>query len=66
MFGSLDEIQVFNRALSAGEVTSIYSAGSAGIYRVPQFTNIAQSNGQVLGGLAGQPARPSPFTLPPT
>ena len=38
MLGSLDEIMVFNRALSSTEIQSIYNAGSAGLVRVPQFT----------------------------
>lgn len=29
--GQLDELAVFNRALSAGEITAVYAAGSAGI-----------------------------------
>ena len=33
--GSLDEILLYNRALSAAEIQSIYSAGSAGLVRAP-------------------------------
>ncbi len=54
MLASVDELQLFNRALSAGEVASIYSAGSAGMYRVPQFANTIQSNGQFSTTLSGQ------------
>jgi hypothetical protein len=37
MLGSLDEIALFNRALSSSEISSIYSAGSAGMVRAPEF-----------------------------
>jgi hypothetical protein len=54
LLGSLDEIMIFNRALSVGEIGSIYSAGSAGLCRAPEFTSIATpENGQVQIGLVG-------------
>ena len=53
--GALDEIQVFNRALSASEIKSIYNAGSAGLVRAPQFTAVTNLNsGRVTLGLIGQ------------
>ena len=38
MLGSLDEIMIFNRALSASEISAISAAGSAGLVRAPEFT----------------------------
>jgi hypothetical protein len=32
--GLIDEVEIFNRALSADEIVAIYSAGSAGICAV--------------------------------
>ncbi len=62
MLGSLDEIQVFNRALSASEIAAIYNAGSAGLVRAPQFTSVASTNsGQIQLNLRGQTGKT--FTL---
>ena len=47
--GLLDEVQVFNRALSASEIQSIFSAGAAGqlkgvrVQGAPAITNISRS-----------------------
>lgn len=54
MMGSLDEILVFHRALSSSEIAAIYSAGSAGLVRAPEFTQIASSGGQIQLNLRGQ------------
>ncbi len=55
MLGSLDEIMIFNRALSVGEIVSIYSAGSAGLVKAAQFTTVTPTApGQVTFGLQGQ------------
>ncbi len=59
--GALDEIQVFNRALSPSEINSIYSAGSAGLVRAPQFTSVSDTNGQFNVSLQGQTGKA--FTL---
>jgi len=40
MLGSLDEIALFNRALSSSEINAIYSAGSAGMVRAPEFVGL--------------------------
>jgi hypothetical protein len=62
MLGSLDEIQVFNRALSASEISAIYNAGSAGLVRAPQFTSVVSTNsGQIQLNLRGQTGKT--FTL---
>jgi hypothetical protein len=58
MLGSLDEMQIFNRALSATEIGNIYNAGAAGVVRAPQFTSVlAPSGTQVqlqLRGITGK------------
>ena len=58
MLGSLDEIMLFNRALSAAEVSSLHSAGVAGFVHVPEFTAVqAMENSQFqlnLKGLTGK------------
>jgi len=49
MLGSLDELMLFNRALSQAEVASIYNAGSAGLVRAPQIVcSQFNTNGQFL------------------
>jgi len=55
MLGSVDEIVLFNRALSASEINGIYSAGSAGLCPAPQFAGATNlSGGQVGLNLKGQ------------
>lgn len=59
MLGSLDEIQVFKRALTATEIKNIYSAGSAGLVRAPEFTGVVSTNNNAqvqlnLRGLTGK------------
>lgn len=54
MAGGLDEVILFNRALSSNEVAAIYSAGSSGLVRAPQFTAAAETNGQFGMSLQGQ------------
>ena len=41
--GSLDEIALYNRALSASEIAAIYNAGSAGKCRTPSIDSQPQS-----------------------
>lgn len=51
--GRIDEVTLFNRALSAEEIRAIYEAGSAGIFRPgPAFAILAQPQGQktAVGG----------------
>jgi hypothetical protein len=43
MLGNLDEVMLFNRALSAAEVSSLYAVGNAGYVHVPEFTSISTS-----------------------
>ena len=55
MLGGLDDLQIYNRELSASEISSIYTAGSAGLVRAPQFTSVTNlNNGQVQLNLIGQ------------
>ena len=58
MLGSVDEVMMFNRALSSTEISAIAAAGSAGVVRVPEFTAIQPlGNNQVrmnLRGLTGK------------
>lgn len=58
MLGSLDEIILFNRALSVSEIDSIYNAGSVGLVRAPQVVS-SQVNvsGQFLMNLKGMTGR---------
>jgi GH25 family lysozyme M1 (1,4-beta-N-acetylmuramidase) len=59
MLGSLDEIQVFSQALSSGQINAIYQAGSAGLVRAPEFTEVVSTNfGQVELSLRGQTGKP--------
>jgi GH25 family lysozyme M1 (1,4-beta-N-acetylmuramidase) len=59
MLGNLDEIQVFSRALSATEIAGIYSAGSNGLVRVPEFTGVVSTSaGRIQINLRGQTGKP--------
>lgn len=62
MLGSLDETMVFKRALTATEINNIYSAGSAGLVRAPEFTSLAALGGsQIQLNFRGQTGKS--FTL---
>jgi hypothetical protein len=62
MLGGVDEILLFNRALSTSEISNIYAAGSAGLVRAPEFTGTTNlGGGQVRLSLRGQTAKN--FTL---
>jgi GH25 family lysozyme M1 (1,4-beta-N-acetylmuramidase) len=55
LLGSLDEILLFNRALSSPEINAIHSAGSAGLVRAPEFTGMLPlGNSQFRLSLKGQ------------
>lgn len=53
MFGSMDDLMIFNRALSGAEISSIYNAGAAGLIRAPQISGVQTTNGQLAIGLKG-------------
>ncbi|MDK9716480.1 MAG: IPT/TIG domain-containing protein [Trichlorobacter sp.] len=48
--GLMDEVQIFNRSLTAAEIHGIYNAGSAGLALTPTVTNISPSSGFASGG----------------
>jgi len=48
--GLMDEVQIFNRSLSATEIQSIYNAGAAGLALTPTVTGISPSSGFASGG----------------
>ncbi len=55
MLGNLDEIMLFNRALTVPEINAISAAGSSGLVRAPEFTGIQSlGNGQFQLNLRGQ------------
>jgi len=58
LLASVDEIMLFNRALNAQEVSSLYAAGKAGYVHAPEFTAVqALGNNQFqlsLKGLTGK------------
>jgi GH25 family lysozyme M1 (1,4-beta-N-acetylmuramidase) len=59
MLGAADELQIFTRALSGSEISSIYSADAAGLVRAPQFTGVTNlNNGQIQLNLIGQTGKP--------
>jgi hypothetical protein len=52
--GSLDEVMLFNKALSAAQIQSIYSSGAAGVVQAPQITAMApDGNGNFIYSLEG-------------
>ena len=59
LLGDINDLQIYNRALAASEIDSIYSAGSAGLVRAPEFTGITTlTNGQVQINVIGQTGKP--------
>ena len=48
--GAIDEVQLFNRALTSAEIQSIYNAGSAGLTPPPTVTAVSPSSGPAIGG----------------
>jgi GH25 family lysozyme M1 (1,4-beta-N-acetylmuramidase) len=58
MSGSLDEVMMFNRALTSTEISGLYAAGSAGLVRAPQFTGTGTRSGNLfplnIKGLTGK------------
>src|SRR2546430_335583 len=48
--GNLDEVSLYNRALSASEIAGIYSAGSAGKCKAPNIVTQPQSQTVAVGG----------------
>ena len=48
--GLMDEVQIFNRSLTATEILSIYNAGPAGLALTPTVTGISPSSGFASGG----------------
>ena len=62
LIGGVDELQIYNRALSASEIASIYSAGTAGLVRAPEFTSVTNlGDGQVQLNLIGQTGKSLTF-----
>lgn len=54
MNGNLDELMIFNRALSQAEISSIYNASSAGLVRTPHVTSaIVNTNNQFVMNFKG-------------
>jgi hypothetical protein len=52
--GTIDEVMLFNRALSANQITAIYNAGSAGVLRAPDFSRTSfDGNHSLLGTVRG-------------
>ena len=52
--GSLDEVQIFDRALGASEISAICHAGGAGLVRAPELNGIARVPGGIQLNLRGQ------------
>jgi GH25 family lysozyme M1 (1,4-beta-N-acetylmuramidase) len=62
MLGSLDELLLFNRALTPAQINAIHAAGAAGLVRAPEFTATAPlGNGRFQVNLRGQTGKN--FTL---
>ncbi len=50
LYGSLDEVSIYNRALSSNDVAGIYAAGASGKCRGTYFTTQPQSQSVAAGG----------------
>jgi GH25 family lysozyme M1 (1,4-beta-N-acetylmuramidase) len=52
--GSMSQFLLFNKALSAGQIQSIYNAGAAGLVEAPQFLGISpDGNGNLVYSMEG-------------
>jgi hypothetical protein len=51
--GRLDEIMVFNKALTAAQISSIYAAGTDGVVKAPQITGASATNRQISFSMLG-------------
>ena len=52
--GSMDEVMIFNRALTAAQIQSIYNAGAFGLVQAPQFLGVATAaDGNLTFSLEG-------------
>ncbi len=72
--GAIDEVALYNRALSAGEIAAIYAAGHEGKCKTPTAVSLGMSAGAqpsqvfpalTIGGLAGQTYGIQVSTSPP-
>lgn len=52
--GSVDEIMVFNRALTDSEVYAVAAGGRVGLVKAPQFVGLTHGDGSVMLTLIGQ------------
>ena len=50
--GNLDEVTLYNRALSSNEIAALYAAGASGKYKQPTILTQPQSQTQYWGGTA--------------
>ncbi len=54
MEGSMEEVLLFNKALTAAQIQSIYAAGAFGLVQAPQFLGSStDGSGNVIFGLEG-------------
>jgi hypothetical protein len=60
--GLIDEPMVFNRALSAAEIQSIYQAGSSGMCGLGLVVSVDEARSGVPGALVFAPPWPNPST----
>jgi hypothetical protein len=54
LLGRLDETMIFTDALTAAQISSLYAAGSGGLYRVPVFTSMIYIDAQPVFTVNGQ------------
>src|SRR5436305_13809427 len=58
MLGRIDEMMIFNRALSGSEIRTVYNTGAAGLIRAPELTSIGVSGNSItlnMRGITGKP-----------
>jgi GH25 family lysozyme M1 (1,4-beta-N-acetylmuramidase) len=52
--GSMDEVMIFNKALTAAQIQSIYNAGASGLVQAPDFLGVSTAaNGNLTFSLEG-------------
>jgi len=54
MEGNMDQVMLFNQALSSAQIQSIYNSGTAGLIQAPQFLGSSpDGNGNIIYGVEG-------------
>jgi hypothetical protein len=57
MLGTVDEVVIFNRALSGTEISTLYDAGTGALARAPELTSIGVTGNTAVLNMRGLPGK---------